>query len=437
MKKLFLVTGLLILSVTGAFAQRLQARFVTSAYVWQRQDSIGTSSNHLFGYQTIQLSVAGEKLSFHTYLQGFNDFAGPVKNDGVLRVYNFYFKASNIAQLADVSLGRQAVFAGVGTGTIDGGLASLKFLDSRLKLVGYYGSLPSERYKFSLVSNASDNFMTGAQLVASPADFAQISVSYMDKHIRPETYMGIRRDSLFNPYLTEIKPSAAAEEYVSGDINLEYNDVISGYGRYDYDLLSDKNSRIQFFGRVKPFGSLNVKALEPLSLTVEYVQRDPRILYNSIFSVFTFNSLKEFEIGGEYAISNDWQAFAKYGTVSFNDATQNQVTLGLNGKHVSMSFTRDNGDGGELSAASMNVGYPFFENKLTPTLLVGYAHYKLSEYSASLDAALSVGVGAVYRPSTLLSVDAQVQWIQNKIYNSDTRFFIRVNYLLSKQLGIF
>jgi hypothetical protein len=437
MKKLLVVACLIFLSVSGALAQRLQARFVTSAYAWERQDSIGTSSQHLFGYQTIQFSIAGEKLSFNTYLQGFNDFLGPVKNDPILRVYNAYFKMSNIAQLADVSLGRQAVFAGVGTGTIDGGLAALKFLDSRLKVVGYYGALPSERYKMALISNAGDNYMTGGQLAASPADFAQISVSYMQKHLRPETYMGIRRDSLFNPYPIEIKPSAAAEEYISGDVNLEYNDVISGYGRYDYDLLSEKNSRMQLFTRVKPFGSLNVKALEPLSLTGEYIQRDPRLSYNSIFSVFAFNSLTEYEVGAEYAISTTWQVFAKYGTVSYNDATQNQITVGVNGEHVSMSLTRDSGDGGELSAASLNLGYPLLENKLTPTLLLGYAHYKLSEYSSKLDDALSVAVGAVYRPSRVFSVDAQAQWIQNKIYSSDMRLFVRVNYILSHQLGIF
>ncbi|MCX6134173.1 MAG: hypothetical protein NTU47_10220 [Ignavibacteriales bacterium] len=437
MKKLLVVTCLIALSVSGAFAQRLQVRFVTSAYAWERQDSIGTSSQHLFGYQTIQLSLAGEKLSFNTYMQGFNDFTGPAKNEGTLRVYNFFFKASNIGNMADVSMGRQAIFAGVGSGTIDGGLASLKFLDSRLKLVGYYGALPSERYKMALINNAGDNYMTGAQLVASPADFAQVSVSYMQKHLRPETYIGIRRDSLFNPYPIEIKPSAAAEEYLSGDINLEYTDVVSGYGRFDYDLLSEKNSRMQVFARVSPFVNLNVKALQPLSLTGEYIQRDPRLLYNSIFSVFTFNSLKEYEAGAEYAIGQYWQVFAKYGTVSYNDATQNQITVGVNGEHVSMSLTRDNGDGGELSAASLNLGYPLLENKLTPTLLLGYAHYKLSEYSSKLDDALSVAVGAVYRPSRAFSVDVQAQWIQNKIYNSDMRFFVRVNYLLSQQLRLF
>ncbi len=437
MKKLLIVASLILLPATGAVAQRLQARFVTSAYAWERQDTIGNSSQHLFGYQTIQLSVSGEQLSFHTYLQGFNDFAGPVKNDPVLRFYNLYLKMTNIGQVADVSLGRQAIFAGVGTGTIDGGLASLKFLDSRVKVLGYYGALPSMGYKAEMISNASDNYMTGGQVVALPADFAQVSVSYLQKHIRPDTYIGIRRDSLFNPYPIEIKPSAAAEEYLSGDVSLEYRDVVSGYGRYDYDLLMDKNSRVQLFTRVKPFGSMGIKSLEPLSLTGEYIQRDPRLLYNSIFSVFAFNSLKEYEVGGEYAIDTKWQVFAKYGAVSYNDATQNQVTLGVNGEHVSASLTRNTGDGGNLSAASMNVGYPFFDNKLTPTLLVGYAHYKLDEYSSRLDDALSIAAGAVYRPTRLCSVDAQLQWIQNKIYSNDVRFFIRVNYLLSQQLGIF
>jgi hypothetical protein len=436
MKNFLLLTCLLVLSVSGAFGQRLQARFVTSAYAWERQDTIGTSSQHLFGYQTVQLSLAGEQLSFHTYLQGFNDFAGPVKNDPTVRLYNLYAKWSNIAHIADVSIGRQPVFAGVGTGTIDGGLASFRFLDSKLKVVGYYGSLPALRYKAAMIENAADNSMMGGQVVVAPVEFAQASISYMKKNMRPETYFSARRDSLFNPYLVEIKPSATAEEYLSGDVSLDYKEIVSGYARFDYDLLLEKNSRFQLFTRLTPFGSSSVKALQPLSLTAEYLQREPRLHFNSIFSVFSFTSLKEYEAGAEYAIGTNWQVFAKYGSVSYNDATQNQITLGVNGQHISASLTRDDGDGGELSAASLNLGYPLFENKLTPTLLISYAHYKLSEY-AQLENALSMAIGAVYRPMRAFSVDAQVQWIQNKIYNTDMRFFVRVNYLFSQQLAIF
>ena len=436
MKNILLLTCLIVLSVSGAFGQRLQARFVTSAYAWERQDTTGSSSQHLFGYQTVQLSLAGEQLSFHTYLQGFNDFAGPVKNDPTVRLYNLYAKWSNIAQMADLSIGRQAIFAGVGTGTIDGGLASLRFLDSKLKLVGYYGSLPALRYKASLIENAADNSMMGGQLVVAPVEFAQVSVSYMKRNMRPETYIGTRRDSLFNPYLVEIKPSATAEEYLSGDLSVDYKDLVSGYARFDYDVLLEKNSRMQLFTRLSPFASSSLKALQPLSITAEYLQREPRLLFNSIFSVFSFTSLKEYEAGAEYAIGTNWQVFAKYGSVSYNDATQNQITLGVNGTHVSMSFTRDAGASGEISASSLSVGYPLFENKLTPTVLGSFARYKLSEFS-QLEDALSIAVGAVYRPVRVLSVDAQAQWIENKIYKTDMRFLVRVNYLFSQQLAIF
>src|SRR3972149_6195005 len=157
--------------------------------------------------------------------------------------------------MADLSIGRQAVFAGVGTGTIDGGLATMRFLDSKVKVVGYYGSLPSLGYKAALIENAADNSMMGGQLVVAPVEFAQASVSYMKRNMRPETYFGTRRDSLFNPYLVEIKPSATAEEYLSGDLSLDYKEIVSGYARFDYDLLLEKNSRFQLFTRGTPFGS--------------------------------------------------------------------------------------------------------------------------------------------------------------------------------------
>ncbi len=437
MKNLFRLLPLLFLSVSFLFAQRLQVRLVTSGYAWERQDTVGQSSQHLFGYQTIQLSLAGKNLAFQTYIQGFNDFTGPVKNDPLVRLYNLYLKWTNIADVADVTLGRQAVFAGVGNGTLDGGTAAIKLFDSRLKVFGYYGLLPAPRQKAELIADKKNNFMTGGQLVVAPLDFAQLSVSYMKKHIKPETYIGLRRDSLFNPYPVEIKPSATAEEYVSGDVSLDYHEWVSGYARYDYDVLREKMSRFQLFARWRPFESLSVKALKPFGLTAEYVQREPRLSFNSIFSVFAYNTLKEYEVGGEYAITPTWQVFAKYGSVSYGDDDSKRVTLGANGDHISVSLTRNVGYSGELSAASASAGYPFLENKLMPTLMVSYAQYKLNESASKLDNALAVALGLVFRPMPVLSLDTQGQWIQSKIYKNDLRLFVRVSYLFSQQLGIF
>jgi len=69
--------------------------------------------------------------------------------------------------------------------------------------------------------------------------------------------------------------------------------------------------------------------------------------------------------------------------------------------------------------------------------MLSYARYKLNESASELDNALAVGLGLVYRPMPVLSLDTQGQWIQNRIYKNDLRFFVRVSYLLSQQLALF
>lgn len=415
---------------SSLLAQLFQARVVTSAYAWQRQDTVGQSSDHLFGHTSLSMSLAGGDLSFHVYGNGFTDLSGPVKEESKYRLYNLYLKWTNIFDMANVSVGRQMVFAGAGNGIIDGGLASLKFLDSRLKLLGYYGTLPPPGSKAEMISDRDNNMMAGAQVVAEPFDLARVSVSYMNRKIQADPYNAYRRDSLFNPYLVEIKPTASSERYLSGDLDIEYSHLVRGYARYDYDFDTEKMARAQFFTRFR--------VMESLGLTGEYLQREPRVSYNSIFSVFTFNTLKEYEFGAEYVLFPSWQIFGKYGSVDYGDGeSSNRVTLGVNGKYVSVSLARNVGYAGELSAASANIAYPLMGNTLTPSLLLSYAKYKLSESASTLDDALSAAVGVAYRPLPVLSVDTQVQWIQNSIYQRDVRFFVRGSFLVSEQLNIF
>jgi len=434
-KSALLVVALLFASST-LIAQLFHARFVTSGFAWQRQDTVGQSSNHFYGHQTIQFSLSGKHLALHTYVQGFNDLAGPVKYEPQFRLYNFYLKASNLADMVDLTLGRQTVFAGVGVGSMDGGLVSVRLWESKIRLLGYYGLLPPPQQKVELIGDKKNNFMTGGQIVVHPLDAARFSLSYLRRNILPEAYSAIRRDSLFNPYRIEIRPSASMEEYLSGDLDIEYAGI-SGYARYDYDMKFEKTARLQVFTRVK--------LLEQLGVTGEYIYREPRLSYNTIFSVFAYNTLNEYEVGLEYAFSKPrstigrvfGQVFVKYGAVSYgDDETTQRITLGASGQYGSLSLTHNLGYAGELSGASMSAGYPLFERTLTPTLLLGYARYKLSENSP-LENALSVALGAVYRPWPALSLDTQLQWIQNKIYQNDVRLLLRASYVLSQQLNLF
>ncbi len=68
--------------------------------------------------------------------------------------------------------------------------------------------------------------------------------------------------------------------------------------------------------------------------------------------------------------------------------------------------------------------------------MIGYAHYKLSSDDQMTDA-ISAAIGAVYRPVPVFSLDVQAQWIQNKIYCNDARFFLRISYYLGERLKFF
>jgi hypothetical protein len=330
--------------------------------------------------------------------------------------------------MVDVSFGRQLIFAGVGNGTIDGSVLSARFCDSRLRLIGYYGALPLANGQLKMVDDQAHNNMLGGQVVGSPVSFVKLSLSYMRKLIKPDAYWTNRAfDSTNSIHDVEIKPNAESEEYISADANVDYN-IVSAYARADADLNLEKLSRVQLFTRVK--------VMEPLALTSEYIHREPRLSYNSIFWVFVYNTISEYELGAEYAIYKDWQVFGKYGAVSYGDVNSNRVTLGGNMKYASASFSWNTGYGGELAALSANAGYPLFGNKLTPTIMVGYASYKLNE-SVSQSDAMSLGVGAVYRPFSMLSLDIQMQWLRNNVYNNDVRLFFRGSYSLSERLNIF
>jgi len=414
--------------IAPASSQLMQLRFVTSAYAWQNQDTDGASSSHLFGYQTAQFSLAGDRLSFHTYLQGFNDFAGPVKNDPRLRMYNLYLRYAGLFDRVDLSLGRQLVFGGVGNGTIDGLSATARFLDSQIKVLGYYGALPAPGNEVKLIDNPTDNAMFGLRVSGSPVEFAQVSLSYLHKSILPETYAAIRYDTTETSFVTEIRPNAMTEQLLGGDVTIDKGPV-SGYARYAFDLEHEQTDRIQLFTRVE--------ALEGLSLTGEYLRREPRLSFNSIFWVFTLNPVTEVEGGVEYALDPAWQLFAKYGTVSYGaDEKSDRISVGANWTYASASVGWSTGDAGELKSFAVNAGYPLFDNMITPTLAASYAHYKLSDETPE-EGALTLAGGVVYRPLQALSVDGQVQLVTNKIYANDVRVFLRASYHLSHRLNIF
>jgi len=427
-RALSIIAAFLIASLSTAFSQRINARFVTSMYAWQRDDAIDVQNTYVFGYQAVQFDVYQKDVSLHTYFQGFNDFGSLTSSGPEVRLYNLYLKASNIANVLDISLGRQPVYAGVGFGTIDGVLSRLQFASGKVVLVGYAGAVPPPYQKVAVIGDVNKNFMAGGQIIASPLDGGRIAVSYMNSKSEQPSYFAIRRDSLNNALGTFVTPEAYSDQFVGVDASYQASAPVSAYGRYEYDLNFEHISRAQLFSRVS--------VTDQVAVTGEYIYRSPRIPFHSYFSIFPRNSVQEIEGGVEYSLSPLWKVFGRIARVSYTFDDNRRYTAGVSNEYGTVSYSGSVGFDGKLNSFSAQCFYPLFERMFVPTLGVAYAEYRLSWDSPDEQVFAGI-VGATVRPMPAFSFDLQFQALNNRIVQHDVRFFARANYWFSEQLKLF
>ena len=196
----------------------------------------------------------------------------------------------------------------------------------------------------------------------------------------------------------------------------------------NYDFYKEDISRVQAFTRVT--------ATDQISATIEYLFREPRVAYNSIFSVFNTNSTKEIEGGIEYRPMAKTFLFARFANVEYVDDNSQRLAIGGTYDFISAAYTQNFGYAGELNGISVQAAYPMMERMITPTVGVGYASYKQSKSDPS-NTVVNVSAGAVYRPVKTLSTDVQLQWMQNPQFDSDVRLFLRFTYWLSDRMNWF
>lgn len=422
---LTLASSLLVACVQPAEAQFVTGRLTTSFYTWERFDSVDASTVYLRGVQTVQLSVAQDNLSLHSYLSGamMTD-----QSSFTARVYNLYLRWANIGRALDLNFGRQAIYAGVGSGTIDGLSAKLHLLKDRVTVLGFGGAAPTIGYH-GLRSNFSDNLSLGGQIVTTAVPGARIGLSYLNRKEERDPYWTLRaRDTAYTPVPYYVTFEPEAEELLGGDVYYAYGEIVTVYGRVDHDLKNEETSRLQ--------GSVRVSATDRLAFTAEYMHRLPRIRFNSIFSAFVRNPVNEVEGGAEYALSPLTTAFARVAGVTYEGEKSMRWTVGLNSSYGALSYSGSDGYAGELQSVSAQGFYPLAEGRIVPGAGLSWASYRITADEERMDA-WSGSLGATVRPSAMTSIDIQGQWLSNPIYSSDLRLFLKFNYWLKEQLGIF
>jgi hypothetical protein len=426
--RLISLITLIVLSVTMTAAQLVTGRLATSFYAWERFDTVGVSQQTVRAFQAVQLSMAQGDVSLNTSLMGTTNVVGEFGDAGRVRLYNLYLGWRNIAKTVDLFLGRQFVYAGVGNGSIDGIMAQAYFLDRGIRVTGFGGATVSPDYA-GVRKNMHDNYNFGGQIVTTLLPDARIGISYANRKEERDPYWALRaRDTSFAPVAYFVTNEPDAEALGSVDASYSLHELMTVYGRYDYDFNNDQTSRAQ--------GSVRVNVTPAFAITADYIHRVPRIAYNSIFSAFVANSINEVEGGVEYGFTPMLRAFARVAHVAYTDDHSTRWTLGMNTRYGSASYSGSDGYAGELQSFNVQGSYPFFGRVVIPMAGLSYASYRLSTES-DRNSTTGLMLGAIIRPVPAFSVDVQGQWLNNLLYQHDTRVQVKLMYWFAERLSIF
>lgn len=415
MKKLILVFLLAINTIV--FAQNINGRFSSSVYTFERYDSLNSSENYVRAFEMLNLNLNYDKFSIRSFLNFETDLTKEQISDPRLRFYNLYLEARDLLNIATVKIGRQPIINNVVGGLFDGGSIILKHTD--YKLNAFYGGNVPAYQKLEITNDFKNNFILGGKFTTTVIPNSQLSIGYVNKNFKPENYFANRLDPNLNLIEVEIENKSNQYQFVTGELNYTMPEIVQTFFRYDYDINFKQTSRFEFDARTE--------AVKNLGLNVYYNFREPKIRYNSIFSVFDYGNTHEIEVGADYKINQMITVIGKFGNVQYKDENSQRVAIGLSTSYGSVNYRKTFGYAGELDAISLYSGYTLFDGLLTPSVGLSYTNYKLSPEAES-NSVTSLLVGTNIRPFRVLSFDLQGQYMDNKIYKNDLRLFFKLNY---------
>lgn len=416
MKKIvlfFLASGMLLVT----FPQSLNGRFSSSLYTFERFDTSGSSNTQARTYQMLSFNFGKENIWLRSNLNLETDLSNKQLSDPRFRVYNLYADFQKILDVASLKLGRQPLYNSVAGGVFDGATVGLNY--SGYKLMAYYGGNVPAYQKLELIDNWSDNYLLGGEFTVLALMDWRFSAKYINKNFASQSYTAVRLDPNLNPINVLIENQSNQYQFLSGEVSYHKQKFGSANIRYDYDLNFQTSSRFEISARYEGFKNLGINYY--------YNYREPKIRYNSIFSVFDYGNTWEVEGGVDYIVDNKYTLIGKFANVTYKDERSQRVTLGISSPYGSITARKNFGYAGEMDAISFYTALTQLDGLLTPSLGFSYTRYKLNENDPSNELVSVLG-GANIRPFRTLSFDIQGQYLNNKIYNNDWRLFFKLNF---------
>lgn len=431
-KLLFFTLLLLLISQMNLHSQSLNVRVGTYMYSWQRMDSLdmgaGTvKTTHLRGYQDYMLDISSRKWEFSTNAQTEEDITEKSGRGFGYRIYNAFIKGSNLFNALDVKIGRQYVSQGVGRGTIDGINFKLKLgKEKQYQLSGFGGALTPLMYDFDNYPKLKDSYGFGAMFSYYGVKNLMLGVSYYNKNNKPDAYYATRLDSILNTQTVFIEPDSKANQMAGFDMAY-YQTKYEFYGKLYMDIYTNRIYRGEFNG--------SYRLPQNFKISAGYLYHEPLISYNTIFWVFTHTANQEIYANVDYLWRKNFNFYAGVSDVLYKDDHSLKIQAGLSHPNFGLSFVKYTGFAGESDGVYGYFNYELIWSKLSLTSGLNYSRYKLDSYATEDRVDSFTGLlGLVYRPIPRLTVDLQGQFLNNRIYKSDTRMMLGVTYWLFSKL---
>jgi len=342
-----------------------------------------------------------------------------------VRLFNAILQWKNIGGLADLRVGRQAVFGGVHYGSIDGAQIRLRPLDG-VEVMAYGGGLtpPSQRTDF--LQNVEQNWQAGAHVLLYLVQDLRLGLSYMNRHRERSPFESFRYDAQLGVLPATIDYGSRANQY--GSIDAAYGKGnLWVFGRADYDLNFERLSRAEL--------AATYQALPELGFSLDLAHREPVIAWNSYFALLEASANQEAVLGVDYRLHPRITLHGRFAAVMYDEENAFQASLGASNKYASVMYTKDVSYDGDLDGFNLQLTYPLLCGQLVPHVGAVYSSYALAD-NLEKSSTWAAVAGAMYRPLRTLFFDVQGQYMTNKIYKSDIRAMARVNWHFSHVFGL-
>ena len=407
-----LVFLILWLTATPAQGATLNGRLTTSGYTWRAGDA-----RHLRLYQTAILTagqMGGGAFSLHAHVQVTGDVINEVSGREHYRFYSAYAQYRPGPVGMDVRIGRQRIFAGVGSGTIDGVRAEVAPM-ARLRLTGYAGLLAP--LKPDGIGTWDEGNLWGGQALLD-FDRTYVGISYAERSRAPLAYLGPGR---YTGLL--LNGDNAQFRRLGLDARREFGRA-SLYGRVDMDVAHWNVQALELSGDVRVSPKLHVSA--------EFQHRRPTLYLNSIFSVFEVSNDREVALRARYRMSDRIQVLAHSARVFYDGDHSFDVGAGVSVGQAYVGYARRSGYGGHSDAVAASLSHPITSNVSLRTD-GSVSSYRLFDGQIRRDRAMAGSLGMRYRPRRTAMIDAEVQVLRNAFYNRDVRVFVRGSFWFFKR----